>query len=148
MAMNVTPFKSTDEFTMAGFNGKLADINSGVNDEVASALSGLAHIETGSYDGTGTYGYKNLNSLTFGFAPKLVIITGGSYGGVAVIPYDGQDAPVHFNTSSSTWSVTRSGNTISWYDQGNQSSNGSTGTTSAYTQMNESGQTYYYIAIG
>lgn len=31
MAMNVTPFKSTDEFTMAGFNGKIDEINSGVN---------------------------------------------------------------------------------------------------------------------
>ncbi len=34
MAMNVTPFKSTDEFTMAGFNGKIEEINSGVNSEV------------------------------------------------------------------------------------------------------------------
>lgn len=105
-------------------------------------------IETGSYVGTGTFGYQNQNSLTFGFTPKLVIITGGSYRGVAVIPYDGQDAPVHFTTSSSTWKITRSENVISWYDRSNQSANGSTGSSSANTQMNESGKTYYYTAIG
>ena len=112
-----------------------------------NAVNG-AKIETGSYTGTGTYGYQNLNSLTFGFAPKLVIITGGTYRGVAVIPYDGNSAPVHFTTSSSTWRIARSENTISWYDSSNQNSNGSTGSSSADTQMNENGQTYYYIAIG
>lgn len=30
MAFNITPFKSTDEFAMAGFNEKIADINSGI----------------------------------------------------------------------------------------------------------------------
>ena len=30
MAFNITPFKSTDEFTMAGFNGKIQEINNGV----------------------------------------------------------------------------------------------------------------------
>jgi hypothetical protein len=37
MAMNVAPFQSTDEFTMAGFNGKISDINRGVDNEIASA---------------------------------------------------------------------------------------------------------------
>ena len=71
MAMNVAPFQSTDEFTMAGFNGKISDINSGVDNEIASALSGFARIETGSYVGTGTYGASNPNTLTFGFVPKV-----------------------------------------------------------------------------
>ena len=30
MAFNIAPFKSTDEFTMAGFNGKIQEINNGV----------------------------------------------------------------------------------------------------------------------
>ena len=30
MAFNITPFKSTDDFTMAGFNGKIQEINNGV----------------------------------------------------------------------------------------------------------------------
>ena len=30
MAFNITPFKSTDDFSMAGFNGKIQEINNGV----------------------------------------------------------------------------------------------------------------------
>lgn len=30
MAFNITPFKSTDDFTMAGFNGKIQEINNGI----------------------------------------------------------------------------------------------------------------------
>ena len=39
MAMNVTPFQSMDEFTMAGFNGKISDINSGVDNEIISGAT-------------------------------------------------------------------------------------------------------------
>lgn len=41
MAMNVAPFQSTDEFTMAGFNSKIADINSGVNTEVDGQIGDI-----------------------------------------------------------------------------------------------------------
>lgn len=41
MAMNVAPFQSTDEFTMAGFNSKIADINSGVNAEIDGQIGDI-----------------------------------------------------------------------------------------------------------
>ena len=37
---------------------------------------GIARIATGSYVGTGTYGSKNPNSLTFDFVPKAVFMIG------------------------------------------------------------------------
>lgn len=50
---------------------------------LASALQsvrGYAKIQTGSYVGTGTYGANNPCSLTFKFAPKIVIVRANSYG--------------------------------------------------------------------
>lgn len=143
MAMNVTPFQSTDEFTMAGFNGKISDINSGVNTEITSALSGFARIETGSYVGTGTYGASNPNTLTFGFVPRLVMVSPTASGftdntlSKPFLWFEGitsvLDKANGFNNN-----VTREGNTISWYTNASYPLN----------QFNISGTTYYYIAIG
>lgn len=147
MAMNVTPSQSTDEFTMAGFNGKISDINSGVNNAITSALSGFARIEAGSYVGTGTYGYANKNSLTLPFSPVLLLVSDGKKG-FAVIPMAGKTGVAYFGTTQATWSVTRDGNTVSWYMNGGNHSNGSTWSASAEGQMNTSNTTYYYFAIG
>ena len=136
MAMNVTPFQSTDEFTMAGFNGKINDINSGVDNEIASALSGFARIETGSYVGTGMYGAANPNTLTFGFAPQLVILP-------HVDDYNGCPEHVMFYAGTRNYKIangitgTLEGRELSWYS-----------TRSASEQFNVSGRTYHYIAIG
>lgn len=144
MAMNVAPFQSTDEFTMAGFNGKLSAINSGVNTEITSALSGFARIETGSYVGTGTHGSNNPNTLTFGFVPNVWGWLGYKnangptfFPSVELVPwgegtiYVGVGAgsadacfPIYQNSS------------VSW------SAN------SAIVQANQKDYTYYYIAIG
>ena len=37
-----------------------------------------AKIETGSYTGTGTYGSRNDNSITFSDTPEIVLINGGT----------------------------------------------------------------------
>ena len=165
MAMNVAPFQSTDEFTMAGFNGKISDINSGVNNAITSALSGFARIETGSYVGTGTYGASNPNTLTFGFAPKFVIfIDNGYYNGsrtlymalfqkarnlinCELLPDSYGDSayflgPSGYNGQQYTdWEEaawkTNGGKTINWLS-----------THSDVYQFNEINNTYYYIAIG
>lgn len=136
MAMNVTPFKSTDEFTMAGFNGKLADINSGVNDEVASALSGLAHIETGSYTGNGKYGASNPITLNFSFTPKFLFVTCGGEPGnwFFWVPGTTQSSG-NWNDSSTVISAT--GKSVTWYN-----------TNDAKSQRNISSLVYHYIAIG
>lgn len=107
-----------------------------------------AKIATGSYVGTGKYGSSNPNSLTFDFAPKMIIAV---YGGKA---YNGQlyypilmllnplDAWVNSYSGDSGIGgaktvVTWGENTVSWYS-----------TESANSQLNYSGTTCHYIAIG
>lgn len=151
MAMNVTPFQSTDEFTMAGFNGKLSDINSGVNTEITSALSGLARIETGSYVGTGTYGASNPNTLTFRFAPKLVLIYNGSKDYAMFFAFGlggGYTSGGYLFAWSSEMAVSNdtyakiNGNVLNWY------ASNTSATTSRSIQFNVESQTYHYLAIG
>ena len=104
-------------------------------------------IESGSYVGTGTYGYTNKNSLTVPFSPVLLLISDGKRG-FAVIPMAGENGVAYFGTTQATWSVTRDGNTISWYMSYGNHSDGSTWSDSADGQMNTSNTTYYYFAFG
>lgn len=106
-------------------------------------------IESGNYTGTGTYGSSNPNSLTFGFVPKIVIVspTDGikfSYYGNSVgfrtsfIWQYGNTNITIINGSVYTLTLSLSGNTLSWY------SNSSL----ADEQCNAGGVKYYYLAIG
>lgn len=99
-------------------------------------------IETGSYVGTEMYGQANPNTLTFGFKPKIVIISinGTSTYGGAIFMY-GQTRSsytgVLYNVDYSdmpflTWNE----NSVSWYS-----------THRGYNQLNEA-KTYNYLAIG
>lgn len=144
MAMNVAPFQSTDEFSMAGFNGKISDINSGVNNEITSALSGFARIETGSYVGTGKYGQANPNTLTFGFKPKMVFMTDGANSFddryTLFFPWLESITALNINRPNQNKYALRttiSGNTIIWF-------NG----TSADFQWNTANHKYCYLVIG
>lgn len=99
-------------------------------------------IETGSYVGTGTYGASNPNTLTFGFKPKMVIISvnGTSTYGGAIFMY-GQTRSsytgVAYNVETSYMPIlTWNENSVSWYS-----------THGAYYQLNET-YTYNYLAIG
>ena len=102
-------------------------------------------IETGSYVGTGTYGESNPNTLTFPFEPKLVLIGIASTTariGIAMNPLVRMLHLYDDNTSSNDITsfllhVTWSENTISYFSNGNYQE-----------QFNQSGNTYYYIAIG
>ena len=113
---------------------------------------GMTKIETGSYVGTGTYGSSNPNSLTFGFAPKLValviigdgeerypgpkatdIIPVMSFKNDDVYRYGGLDDP---NQSRGKTKLSIDGKTITWYS------------TSDNYQCNGKDYVYYYLAIG
>lgn len=133
--------------------------NTAVPDDVLSKIKTLinsananantkARIATGSYIGTGTYGNSHPNSLTFEFEPKLVIISGEyltiGYGSTITQPewklWIGQpNAYVGYNNGNVKDTYKVEGNKFSWYnsDYG-----------SASMQLNYSGATYYYIAIG
>lgn len=152
MAMNVAPFQSTDEFTMAGFNGKISDINSGVDTEITSALSGFARIETGSYVGNGKTGSSNPNTLTFSFVPKILFIFQNniSSGFVRETAYSNMVIMTHVSVITSSYNTsTNFGKAVylTWDDNNKRVSWYSTAS-NAECQGNTSGVTYTYIAIG
>lgn len=94
-------------------------------------------IETGSYVGTGTYGSGNKNTLTLNFAPLLLFITKTGTGDHYVnsgyiLCRNGGHSGQNGNIESAV-----NGNTVTWYSG-----------ISAQVQLNTSGTTYAYIAIG
>ena len=124
------------------------------NEKIDAALGVLAQsmgncrIVTGSYTGTGEYGSAHPNTLTFDFPPKLVVITVGDAHSVLLSP-NTQAAGYHeAYTRYGMLKVTWSGNSVSWYVTGYY--NGSLHSTGgdAEHQLNQSGTSYYYLAIG
>lgn len=123
-------------------------------DALATAFTNLGagtigHIETGSYTGTGTAGSGGAGtatSLTFNYKPRLVFILKS---GVAVSTTAG-DAFMWFNPSTTggygtiTSTVSVTDKTLSWITN----STASNVTYRARDQMNTSGQTYIYVALG
>ena len=100
-------------------------------------------IATGSYVGTGTHGSKNINILTFEFDPKLVIVTkndGTDLRTGTILIYN-QRYSAGFVGGDSTHNLEL---TMGWYPNKVQwfSPN------SADHQLNKSGMTYFYWAIG
>ena len=113
-----------------------------------STADSKCKIVSGSYTGTGTYGSGNKNSLTFDGTPKLLIVSStvsSAYGGSRTYPqlifvYGESGSIASLITSGSevfaSATVSRSGNTVSWYSAD-----------AAAQQLNVSGTKYYYIAI-
>ena len=100
-------------------------------------------IESGSYVGTGTYGFDHPNTLTFGFKPKMVFMTDGrddfDERFTMFFPWIESLKTINvWKESQNNYQLnaTISGNTISWF-----------GTTTAYYQWNEANRKYYYFVI-
>ena len=119
--------------------------------DVTALANTKAKIETGSYTGNGNYQSGNPIILTFGFAPKIVFICKSNSG----IHESGLFLPLALKTSNTQYGYAYmtntsgftvsdknyakfSDNTLTWYFNG----------TSAASQLNSSGITYHYIAIG
>ena len=121
---------------------------------------GFAKIQAGSYMGTNAYGENSPNSLIFAFPPKLVICACSSswYSkmmrnspgagesasptviNMGMVPTSfSDDSLITFVISGSACFAKKSsdGKTLSWYNK-----------TNSYNQINSSGYTYYWIAIG
>lgn len=92
--------------------------------QLLSQTSGFVVIAVGEYVGTGTYGQSNQNTLTFDSAPSMVLVYGDNETLIVSSP----------NTVGTAYIQ---GNQAKWYS-----------TTSAEDQMNSSGITYNYIAVG
>lgn len=115
--------------------------------KIFNTANSKARIVTGNYVGTGTYGPKNPCSLTFDFTPKIVLMhMGGTHAysdstHCMVFVWNITNTFDVGSAGDSRNSVTYSGNTISWYNTtGNLASAGA--------QLNGSGTTYWYTAIG
>ena len=119
-----------------------------------SGGTGFVQIETGSYTGTGTYGKSNPNSLTFGFEPNILIVTGvgGSATKYQDIGFFIRNAERSFGTGAGQLSiyynggldssanvVTWNGKTVSWYSP--------SASNQASIQLNNR-RTYNYVAFG
>lgn len=129
------------------------------NDEVATAPK----IVTGSYTGNGKYGSSgNANKITVPFQPQLVLIFASdmgylfgaddylssySYTILAARPAKSSVSrmDVGIGNVQTTLNYTWGSNSFSWYASAKKSS---TDYTSANSQLNVSGTTYYYIAFG
>ncbi len=142
----------TDGVCMDDFNSDNAKID--------AAIAGRARVQSGSYVGTGTAGADHKNSITFAFAPKLVMIyRADGYGGtirkgeeyacfasnlkVRYCSYGNSSyvsGDTEYFAQCVSWSA--DGKTLYWY----YDISGCTGLQDR--QYNTSGTTYYWIAIG
>ena len=115
-----------------------------------TTADGRARCASGNYSGTGTNGSGSQTSLTFAFAPKLIVIldnqTGycnlaviipGRYGFVVAHRGSGSALSSRYSAYLNRLNTSISSNTVSWYSS-----------IDANAQMNTSGTTYYYVAIG
>jgi hypothetical protein len=118
----------------------LAELWSLVKAEDAKLAAVDVKIETGTYSGTDKYGASNPNTLTFGFVPAAVIVATKSAssptGGLAFIAGSSYGT-VKPDQTKATVVLAWSGTSVTWHNT----------TNSAY-QLNNSGTTYSYIAIG
>lgn len=140
-----------------------------VNEALGALLSNAnsrAKVEIVTYVGTGTIGQNTPTSVTFSFVPKLVWIAQADYRGLrlytiggswydthldeqALLMYGAPTAKIHSNdvtegsyTTNRTLAFTWNGNTVEWYHT--SPTNGLGGG----HQLNQSGKTYYALAIG
>lgn len=110
--------------------------NAFVVGNASNNVASSVRIQVGTYSGTGKYGSGNPNSLSFDFKPMFVyVVNNDKYGeGTSFFVQGCVNA---FYMESQRITVSWSNNSVSWY-QGNGAS----------TQLNASGSTYYYFAIG
>lgn len=94
-------------------------------------------METGSYVGTGTSGSSNPNTLTFPFEPQMVFVS-SSQRSYSTAPMLRNSSRSSTGTSTSNLDITVqwTDNGVSWY------------ASTIDHQLNYSGTTYYYIALG
>lgn len=121
-------------------------ISAGSYEDILGDTIPVPKIETGSYVGTGTYGSSNPNTLTFGFAPKFVLISQVTASGTTIRwgffnteILSGSYQSFGYATTSSVSGLSYAKineNTLSWYN-----------TNGSIDQLNYD-STYGYIAIG
>lgn len=108
--------------------------------EYMGQLGNKVQMTAGSYVGTGKYGSSNPNTLTFDFEPKLVVVRDKSGTVECLTLPNGVTSSSTYTSDNAADSMVRvlwSENSVSWYHSN-----------SASYQLNQSGKTYCYAAIG
>lgn len=105
----------------------------------AALAAGQLVYTIGKYSGKGTYGSGNKNKLAFDFNPIVVFVCPNSsgysnFGSVAWVR--GMSVGASSHNSGSSVILTWAEQSVSWYGG------------DVNTQMNSSGVTFYYLAIG
>lgn len=123
-----------DAILREDFNADNEKIEAALADIVANGLK----IATGSYVGTGRYN-NTYTSLTFPFAPKLLIVQNSTNADYRMIYPVGAESTLVYNRGDSTYPVRPvvTGNTIKWLS-----------TYGSQYQLNTENQTYYWVALG
>ena len=150
--------EGSDTFSPQPLNENMEAIE-GILQELTA---GQVRVAAGTYEGTGIYGYQTPCTLTFDFEPKLVMVYEedmgflfGDYGSNAMVsnlilaPKGAVKARRYtYTTYPSAIAIydcfAWSGNSFSWYSYTNAAGH----TESARTQLNETGKTYHYFAVG
>lgn len=131
-------------YTEQEYETKITDVLGNLISISADQIKDGVKIATGSYTGTGTYGASNPNSLTFEFEPKVLFIApvtnySGALNYQSVFWKGMTSFPTYIGSADTGMSVVVSwGTTVSWYTNGSY----------ANRQLNDSGTSYAYIAIG
>lgn len=128
----------TDLVNRAAFNERFEMLNNALFNNGGNVVDILGNsvgvkVETGSYVGTGTYGQNNKNNLTFNFTPKIICIQAA----ISAFIESGNGLIWQGQAGSGVLFFSSNFNTFSWYSP-----------SSANIQLNVSGTTYNYIAIG
>ena len=135
---------SGNMYTEQEYEAKITDVLGNLISIPADQIKDGVKITTGSYIGTGTYGASNPNSLTFAFEPKVLFIApitnqSGPLNYQSVFWKGMTSFPTYIGSADTGMSVVVSwGTTVSWYTNGSY----------ANRQLNDSGTSYAYIAIG
>lgn len=105
---------------------------------------GNTRIAYGSYNGTGQFGESHKNSLSFDFTPVAVFVGAPGNTSDTAFPgalFRGMNQGHSDYSYSEGWDtqlhLTWQARGVSWYSTSDQ-----------YHQMNASGYTYYYVALG
>lgn len=105
--------------------------------EYLGKLGDKARVQFGSYVGTGTYGERNPNSLTFDFVPKMVVVMGINGTSGAIFMRDSIGYSDAITGENYTGSCKFSGNTLEYYNVDGSS-----------YQLNKANYHYCFLALG
>lgn len=105
----------------------------------AITASGAARVEVGSYVGAGKYGSSSRVTLNLGFNPKVVLVNSVTSNAIFVSDCSSAKPVIggYQNPKNQTVTWATATQRVMWYNS-----------SSAIEQLNNSGETYYYVAIG